>query len=179
MSGDGRGVERGSDGDDGGTRRAIWTEGGGQRRWRAFNGSGGVLCRQRWPTVRRRRHNNQIKEEAAFRRPPTLSYARSVGGGASAGCRRWHLRQGYGSASLSGQRQRCICGAQAAAHDRCWRGVGGAFRRVGGRTRAVHLITLAMAAALRGEATTKMAARGMEARGMASWWIREDERRRR
>jgi hypothetical protein len=169
MSGDGRGVERGSDGDDGGTRRAIWTEGGGQRRWRAFNGSGGVLCRQRWPTARRRRHNNQIKEEAAFRRPPTLSYARSVGGGASAGCRRWHLRRGYGSASLSGQRQRCICGAQAAAHDRCWRGAGGAFRRVGGRTRAVHLIMLAMAAALRGEGTTKMAARGMEVRGMTSW----------
>jgi hypothetical protein len=171
MSGDGRGVERGSDGDDGGARRAIWTEGGGQRRWRAFNGGGGVLCRQRWPTARRRRHNNQIKEEAAFRRPPTLSYARSVGGGASAGCRRWRLRQGYGSAALSGQQQRCICGAQAAAHDHRWRGVGGAFRRAGGRTRAVHLITLVMAAALRGEATTKMAARGMEARGMASWWI--------
>jgi hypothetical protein len=28
MSGDGRGVERGGDGNDGGTRRAIWTEDG-------------------------------------------------------------------------------------------------------------------------------------------------------
>ena len=42
-------------------------------------------------TARRRgargrcRHNNQLKEEAAFGRPPTLSDARSVGGGASAG----------------------------------------------------------------------------------------------
>jgi hypothetical protein len=31
MSGDGRGVERGGDGDDGGARRAIWTVDG---RWR-------------------------------------------------------------------------------------------------------------------------------------------------
>jgi hypothetical protein len=31
MSGDGRGVERGGNGNDGGTRRAIWTEDG---RWR-------------------------------------------------------------------------------------------------------------------------------------------------
>jgi hypothetical protein len=31
MSGNGRGIERGGDGDDGGARRAIWTEDG---RWR-------------------------------------------------------------------------------------------------------------------------------------------------
>ncbi len=31
MSGDGRGVERGGDGDDGGTKRASWTD---DRRWR-------------------------------------------------------------------------------------------------------------------------------------------------
>ena len=41
-----------------------------------------------------------------------------------------------------------ISGAQAAAHRR-WRGVGSAFRRAGGRTGAVHLITLAMAPARR------------------------------
>ncbi len=70
----------------------------------------------------------------AFIRPPTLSDAQSVGGEASAGCRQWRLWRGYGSAALSGQRRRCICGAQAAAHRR-WRGVGGAFRRAGGWTR--------------------------------------------
>jgi hypothetical protein len=69
---------------------------------------------------------------------------RSVGGGASAGCRQWHLWRGYGSAALLGQRRRCICGAQAATHRR-WRAVGGASRRAGGRTGAVHLITPAMA----------------------------------
>jgi hypothetical protein len=35
MSGDGRGVERGGDGDDGGARRAIWNEDG---RWRLTAG---------------------------------------------------------------------------------------------------------------------------------------------
>ena len=89
MSGDGRGVERGGDGDNGGKRRAIWTKDG---RWRLTvtvddEGDGDVLCRQRWPTARRRRHHNQMKEEAAFGRPPTLSDAGSVGGGASAGYR--------------------------------------------------------------------------------------------
>jgi hypothetical protein len=89
-----------------------------------------------------------MKEEAAFGRPPTLSNVQSVGGGASAGCQRWRLRWGYGSAALSGQRRRCICGAQAAAYRR-WSGVGGAFRSTGGRTGAVHLITPAMAPARR------------------------------
>ena len=89
-----------------------------------------------------------MKEEAAFGHPPTLSDAQSVGGGASAGCQRWRLRRGYGSAALSGQRRRCICGAQAAAYRR-WSGIGGAFRRAGGRTGAVHLIMPAMAPARR------------------------------
>jgi hypothetical protein len=155
MSGDGRGVERGGNGDDGGVRRAIWTEDGRWHLTAAVDNEGGgrsmgggVLCRQRWPTARRRRHNNQMKEEAAFGCPPTLSDVQSVGDGASAGCRQWRLPRGYGSAALSGQRRRCICGAQAAAHRR-WRGVGGAFRRAGGRTGAVHLITPAMAPARR------------------------------
>jgi hypothetical protein len=52
-----------------------------------------------------------------------------------------------------------ICGAQAAAHRR-WRGVHGAFRRAGGRTGAVHLITLVMAPARReAEAVQRDAAR--------------------
>jgi hypothetical protein len=105
-----------------------------------------------------------MKKEAAFGRPPTLSDARSVGGGASAGCRQWRLRRGYGSAALSGQRRRCICGAQAAAHRR-WRGVGGAFRRAGGRTGAMHLITTAMAAALRGGRRRRWQRKGWRAGG--------------
>ena len=136
MSGNGHGVERGGNGNDGGARRAICTEDGW---WRlmtavdnkggghsmaagAFYVGGGLLCWQRWPTARRCRHNNQMKEEAAFGRPPTLSNARSVGGGASVGYQRWCLWRGYGSAKLSGQRWRCISGVHP-----CWRGVGGAF----------------------------------------------------
>jgi hypothetical protein len=38
MSGDGRSVERGGDGDDGGARRAIWNEDG---RWAAVDDEGG------------------------------------------------------------------------------------------------------------------------------------------
>ena len=71
MSGNGHGIERGSNFDDGGMRRASWTE---DWRWHLTaavdnEGGGGILCRQQWPTVRRHRHNNQMKEEA--RRFPT------------------------------------------------------------------------------------------------------------
>ena len=41
MSGNGRGVERGGDGDDGGARRAIWTEDGRWRLTAAVDDKGG------------------------------------------------------------------------------------------------------------------------------------------
>jgi hypothetical protein len=41
MSGDGRGVERGGDGDDGGARRAIWNEDGRRRLTAAVDNKGG------------------------------------------------------------------------------------------------------------------------------------------
>jgi hypothetical protein len=41
MSGDGRGIERRGDGDDGGTRRAIWTEDGRWRLTAAVDDEGG------------------------------------------------------------------------------------------------------------------------------------------
>ena len=43
MSGNGRGVERGGDGDDGGARRAIWTEDGRWRLMVVVDGKGGGL----------------------------------------------------------------------------------------------------------------------------------------
>jgi hypothetical protein len=42
MSGNGRGVERGGDGDDGGTRRAIWTEEGQWHLTAAVDDEGGT-----------------------------------------------------------------------------------------------------------------------------------------
>ena len=53
----------------------------------------------------RRRHNNQMKEEAAFGRPLMLSDAQSVGDGASAEYQQWRLG-----------------GAMGVQH--CWRGIG-------------------------------------------------------
>jgi hypothetical protein len=41
MSGDGRGVERGGNGDDGGARREIWTEDGWWRLTSAVDNEGG------------------------------------------------------------------------------------------------------------------------------------------
>ena len=41
MSGDGRGVARGGDGDDGGARRAIWNEDGRWRLTAAVDDEGG------------------------------------------------------------------------------------------------------------------------------------------
>jgi hypothetical protein len=41
MSGDGRGFERGGDGDDGGARRVIWTEDGRWRLTAAVDDEGG------------------------------------------------------------------------------------------------------------------------------------------
>ena len=41
MSGDGRGVERGGDGDDGSARRAIWNEDGRWRLTAAVDDEGG------------------------------------------------------------------------------------------------------------------------------------------
>ena len=41
MSGDGRGIERGGDGNDGGARRAIWTEDGRWRLMAAVDDEGG------------------------------------------------------------------------------------------------------------------------------------------
>ncbi len=89
----------------------------------------------------RHRHNNLIKEEAAFGRPPTLSDVRSVGGGASAGCRRWRLggsmglqryRGSSGSASVGRRRQFIIIGGAMVAPSNA-RAVGGG---VGGSTLA-------------------------------------------
>jgi hypothetical protein len=70
MSGDGRGVERGGDGDDGGARRAIWNEDGRWHLTAAVDDEGGGCSMAAGafyvvPTARRRRHNNQMKEEAA------------------------------------------------------------------------------------------------------------------
>jgi len=119
MSGDGRGVEKGGDGDDGGARRAICTEDG---RWRlttvvddeggghsmaagVFYVGGGVLCRQRWPTARRRRLNNQMKEEAT----PSNAFRRAK--------RRWWGVCGMSAMAPSAGLWECrVVGAAAAVH---------------------------------------------------------------
>ena len=107
--------------------RASWTEYGqwlltvmvddesGRRSMAAgaFNGVGGIQWRQRWRTAMRRgqrgrrSHNNQIKEEAAFGRPPMLSNAQSVGGG--------HLRD-VGNDASAGLWGCSVVGAAAAVH---------------------------------------------------------------
>ena len=72
MSGNGHSVERGGDGDDGGTRRAIWTE---DRRWHltaAVDNEGGWRSMAAGAfyvgnngRLRGGAHNNQMKEDAA------------------------------------------------------------------------------------------------------------------
>jgi hypothetical protein len=68
---------------------------------------------------------------------------RDFGDGAFSGAMGVQRCRGSGGSASVGR-------TQAVAH-RCWRGVGGAFRRAGGLTGAVHLITPAMAPARREE----------------------------
>ncbi len=63
----------------------------------------------------RRRHNNEIKEEAAFGHPPDTFGRMKRKWQGICGMLTMAPWFGYGAAALSGQRQ-CICGAQAAAH---------------------------------------------------------------
>jgi hypothetical protein len=72
----------------------------------------------------RRRHINQIEEEASAGCPPTCSDTRSFGGGAFARCLQWcysgaigvqHCQGGNGGASVGSRRQRIVVGGALAA----------------------------------------------------------------
>jgi hypothetical protein len=80
----------------------------------------------------RRRHNNQMEEEASTERPPMLSDAKRRWQGVceiSAMAPQW----GYGGCNVVGAAAVVHpwgAGGGVAAH-RCWRGVSGAFQRAG------------------------------------------------